>query len=332
MKKVVKNALILGALVAAPAIINNAVFSRAKALGNPIGGEGRFWPWREGDLFYTRQGQGKPPVVLLHGIYAGASIYEFRKNFDVLGEHFTVYALDWLGFGLSDKPKTHYSSQMYVDMLCDFLQEVVGEPCAVVATSLAAAYAIEAAAARPELIESLILICPTGMGQLSESGKDVKNDVIYHFVNAPLVGTSLYNGMSSTISLRAYLQNQVYFDPSYVTDEMVDHYSTATHQFNSQYATLCFISGQLNRNVAETLPKLTQKNIRLVWGRESRQTPLSDAEPFLAANSNVEMTVFDKAGMLPHDEQASAFNRLVTEILTSEHSGEAKHARSRKKE
>jgi len=94
MNKFVKGALLAGAFVAAPAVINSAIFSRAKALGNAIGGEGRFWPWREGDLFFTRQGQGKPPIVLLHGIYTGASCYEWRKNFDALSEHFTVYALD----------------------------------------------------------------------------------------------------------------------------------------------------------------------------------------------------------------------------------------------
>ena len=40
-------------------------------------------------------------------------------------------------------------------------------------------------------------------------------------------------------------------------------------------------------------------------------TPLADAEAFLAANPNAALTVFDKAGLLPHDEQAHAFNRFV---------------------
>jgi pimeloyl-ACP methyl ester carboxylesterase len=321
MNKYVKGALIAGALVATPAIVNNAIFSRAKALGNPIGGEGRFWPWREGDVFYTKQGHGKPPIVLLHGVYAGASVYEFRKNFDALGEHFTVYALDLLGFGLSDKPKIHYTGPLYVEMITDFLRDVVKEPAAVVASSLSAAYAIEAARIAPDSITDLVLICPTGMQQLAEDDSDPKSSAMYNVVNAPLLGTTLYNGIASAISLRNYLQSQVYFDPSYVTDEMVEHYSTATHQYGSQYAPLCFVSGQLGFSIRESLPKLTQKSIRLVWGRESKVTPLADAEAFLSANPNVEMTIFDKAGLLPHDEQASAFNHLVTELLTG--SGEA---------
>jgi len=316
VNKFVKGALIAGAFVAAPAVINNAIFSRAKALGNSIGGEGRFWPWREGDLFYTKQGQGKPPIVLLHGIYAGASSYEWRKNFDALGEHFTVYALDWLGFGLSDKPKIRYTGQLYVEILLDFLRDVVGEPCTVVASSLSAAYAIEAARLAPDSVDKLVLIAPAGLDRASDEESEQKNSVAYTLLNAPVLGTSVYNSISSVAFLRSYLQNQVYFDPSHVTDEMVDHFSSATHQYGSQYAPLCFVSGQMGLDLSESLPKLTQKTIRIVWGRESKVTPLSDGQAFLAANSRAELTVFDKAGLLPHDEQASAFNRFITELLS----------------
>jgi len=77
-----------------------------------------------------------------------------------------------------------------------------------------------------------------------------------------------------------------------------------------------FISGLFNHDISEVLSRLQQDIVRLVWGREARMAPLSDSEAFLAANPRVEMTVFDKAGLLPHDEQAQAFNRLVVELLT----------------
>src|SRR5580704_1082329 len=121
MNKAIKRLLWAGAGVAAVAAINSAVFSRAKAQGNPLGGEGRFWPGPYGDLFYARQGKGHP-VLLLHGIYAGASSYEWRKNFDTLSEHYQVTALDWLGFGLSDKPRIRYDSSIYIEQLVQFLK------------------------------------------------------------------------------------------------------------------------------------------------------------------------------------------------------------------
>ena len=91
MNKTLKTLLWAGAGAAALAAVNNVPFANADALSNELGGEGRFWPGPFGDVFYTRQGKGRP-VVLLHGIYEGASGYEWRKNFDPLSEHFAVYA------------------------------------------------------------------------------------------------------------------------------------------------------------------------------------------------------------------------------------------------
>ena len=316
MNKNLKTLLWTGAGTAAIAAANNAVFAGADALGNTLGGDARFWPGPYGDVFYTKQGKGKP-VVLLHGIYAGASGFEWRKNFDALSEHELVYAPDWLGFGLSDKPRIKYTDAQYIEQLTQFLAEVVKEPCTVIASSLATAYAVQVAADRPELVDTLFLVCPTGFRHLAKA-PDAGTEAIYQLTHAPLLGTTLHNSVTSMAALRYYLMNQVYFDPSYVDDALVQHYFTASHQYGAQNAPPSFYSGYLNHSVAEAFPKLTQKTLQIVWGREARMTPLSDAEAFLAANSRAELTVFDKSGLLPHDEQAQAFNRLVIAALSAE--------------
>ena len=316
MNKTAKTLLWAGAGAAALAVANSAVFARAKALGNPLGGDGRFAPSPHGDIFYARQGQGQP-VVLLHGIYAGASGYEWRKNFDALSEHFNVFAPDWLGFGLSDKPRRRYTTDLYIEQLTGFLRDVVKQPCTLVASSLAAAYAIRVAHDAPEMVQSLVLVCPTGFRHLADA-PDAATEAAYQVLSAPVIGTTIYNGITSLAGLRWYLMNMSYFDPSHVDDAMIDHYSTASHQYGSQNAPPSFISGLLNQGVADTFPALPQKTVRLIWGREARQTPLSDAEAFLAANARAELTVLDKSGLLPHDEQAQAFNRLVVETINAE--------------
>jgi pimeloyl-ACP methyl ester carboxylesterase len=317
MNKSVKAILWAGAGATALAAANSVVFARAKALGNPLGGEGRFWRTEDGDLFYRRQGKGLP-VVLLHGIYAGASGYEWRKNFDALSEHYQVYAPDWLGFGLSDKPKMRYTDALYIRHLAQFLQEVVQEPCVLIASSLAAAYAIQAAHDLPSTVSALILVCPTGLGELS-SPPNALTAAQYELLRAPILGTTIYNALTSTAGLRWYLMNQTYFDPSYADDAMIDHYSTAAHQYGAQNPLPSFISGFLNHSVAEALPALPQETIRIVWGREAQMAPLSGAEAFLAANRRAELTILDKSGLLPHDEQAQAFNRLVVETINTSH-------------
>ncbi len=310
-----KTLLWAGAGAAAIAAAGNAVFANAEALSNTLGGEGRFWPGPYGDVFYARQGQGTP-VVLLHGIYAGASGWEWRKNFDGLSEHFQVYAPDWLGFGLSDKPRIRYTADKYLEQLSQFLTDVVRQPVTIVASSLSAAYAVQVAQEEPALVNGLVLVCPTGLRELA-SPPDLGTEAAYQTLHAPLLGTLLYNAIASQPSLRWYLSNRAYFDPTQVDDAMIAHYTSATHQYGSQNALPSFMSGLLNHSVADAFPKLTQQTLRLVWGREARVTPLSDAEAFLAANAAAELTVLDRSGGVPHDEQAQAFNKIVVETLSA---------------
>ena len=314
MNKPLKTLLWAGAGAAAIALAGNAVFANAEALTNSLGGEGRFWPGPYGDVFYARQGKGTP-VVLLHGLYAGASGWEWRKNFDALSEHFQVYAPDWLGFGLSDKPRIRYTADKYLEQLSQFLQDVVGQPATLVASSLASAYAVQVASEKPALVSGLVLVCPTGLRELA-SPPDLAAEAAYQTLHAPLLGTLLYNTMTSQASLRWYLSNMTYFDPTLVDDALVAHYSAATHQYGSQNALPSFMSGLLIHSVADAFPKLTRLPLRLIWGREARVTPLSDAESFLAANANAELSVLDRSGGVPHDEQAQAFNKLVVEAVS----------------
>jgi len=314
MNTTAKTLLWTGGAAVALAATSNAIFANAEALTNTLGGEGRFWPGPFGDVFYAKQGQGRP-LVLLHGLYAGASGWEWRRNFDRLSEHFQVYAPDWVGFGLSDKPPIRYTAATYLEQLSRFLETVVGQPATLVASSLASAYAVQVACDAPSLVDGLILVCPTGLRELA-SPPNAGTEALYQLLKSPIIGTALYNTLASQPSLRWYLANQTYFDPTLVDDAMLAHYAAATHQYGSQNAPPSFLSGLLNHSVADSFPRLAQTPLRLVWGRESRVTPLSDAEAFLGANRHAELSVLDRCGLLPHDEQAQAFNRLVVDALS----------------
>ena len=102
---------------------------RLEKVGEPsrLGGEEQRYPWRGGEPGYRVA--GKPdaqPLLLVHGIYAGASSYEFRKNFRELSEDFRVYALDLLGCGLSDRPWRSYEPEDIAAQVEDFAREEIG--------------------------------------------------------------------------------------------------------------------------------------------------------------------------------------------------------------
>src|SRR5919112_1943166 len=123
-----------GAGVAALAAVNAAVARDApEPETGAVGGEAGTYQWKHGQIFYRHAGREDAPAVLfVHGIGAGARAFMWRRNFLPLARDFRVYALDLLGFGYSDKPaNAPYSAELYVELLSDFLRDVVGRYYAV---------------------------------------------------------------------------------------------------------------------------------------------------------------------------------------------------------
>src|SRR5690606_20118435 len=116
-------------------------------------------PLRYGDAAYFVSGSGTP-VLLLHATRPGSSSAEWEANFDALAQHHTVYALDSLGWGLSDKPGQFFAAADYAEQIRYFIEDVIDGPCAVIASGEAGNFALLAAQNSPELISKLVLICP----------------------------------------------------------------------------------------------------------------------------------------------------------------------------
>ena len=65
----------------------------------------------------------QPPILLIHGF--GAALDQWRDNIPVLAEQHTVYAIDLLGFGGSEKPDTRYSIALWVEQVFQFWQRFI---------------------------------------------------------------------------------------------------------------------------------------------------------------------------------------------------------------
>src|SRR5437764_12248486 len=93
-----------------------------------LGGEPGEILWRDHRVAFTRHGRGSP-VLLVHGLYPGASSFEWRHVVPALAEQHTVFALDLLGFRRSDRPAARYSTGLYPALLADFVVRVLHVSC-----------------------------------------------------------------------------------------------------------------------------------------------------------------------------------------------------------
>ncbi len=303
-------ALLRGAAAAVGVVGGLAVFNRALAkVGEParIGGEERRYYWRGWKLAYRVAGEvGAPPVLLVHGVYAGASSYEFRKNFLELSKDFRVYALDLLGCGLSERPRRSYGSEDVSAQVEDFARQEIGAAANLIASSLSAALVVPAAIRSPRLFRKLVLICPTGLGSLDRPSGGL-GDAIYGLFRTPILGDSLYNAIVSRRGIRYYLGGMAYHNPNLLTEHTIEDYYRTSHQPGARYFPAAFVSGKLNLGLSDLWSRVPHKSL-IAWGQEARTPPVSQAHRFTRTNPRAELKVFRDAALLPHDERAETFN------------------------
>jgi pimeloyl-ACP methyl ester carboxylesterase len=310
-----KTLLAGGAGVAALAAVNASIRRGAQEPDDSaLGGNSRFFPWKYGRIFYKESGGTNSglPIVLVHGIGAGFSSFMWRKNFDVLANNFRVYALDLLGFGFSDKPAAApYSANLYVELLSDFIRDVVGQRTNVVASSLGAAYSVQAAYEHRELINAMILNAPAGYATLN-TRPGMAGAAFYGLLQSPVLGTSFYNVMASERSIRDYAQRTLFYDYKRVTDRLVEHLYATSHQPGAQHAIAAFLSGYLNIDMSAPFSQLEQPVV-LVWGKQDLSAPVTRAVELLELNPSARLEVFDFCRMMPEQEHPEKFNALVLE-------------------
>jgi pimeloyl-ACP methyl ester carboxylesterase len=308
-----REALVVAGAVGGLAVLNRRLEKGGGELSNRLGGEIRYYRWRGRDLAYGVAGEGEP-LLLVHGIYAGASSFEFRKNFGALSGSFRVYALDLLGCGLSERPRRRYGPGDVTSQVEDFVREEIGGPAHLVAGSLSAALSVPALVRSPRLFRKVVLICPTGYASLDRPSGYL-GDAIYGLFLVPVVGDSLYHAIVSRPGLRYYLGNMAYHYKDLVTEDLVDSYYHASHQRGAKYFPAAFVSGKLNLGVAGYWPRVPHR-VLICWGQEARTTPVSELEDFVRRNPRAEPRIFKDAALLPHDERAETFNTEVRKFLS----------------
>lgn len=311
--KILAAGLAVGGTLGTLALINRLTVSQAGELNTVLEGEERRYPWKYGDIFYQVKGvHDAPPLVLIHSFAPGASSYEWRKNVDVLAEQFRVYVFDLLGAGLSDRPAIYYTSEIYIDLIGDFLREVIGAPSLVVAHGLTSAYTIICAYRRPHSFSKLLLVSPPTV-LLAEPPSDMVYAAIKRILQMPIIGEACYNRLTSRRAIERYCEQRGYHSASMITDPLIEYMFSSAHQENSQYPAVTLYSKELIIDIREPLARL-QIPVMAVWGREEEQTAHETSENYQRVNPKIDARLLERCRQQLQDEQAAKFNALVREL------------------
>jgi pimeloyl-ACP methyl ester carboxylesterase len=122
-------------------------------------------PTREGETFVVSCGPpDAPPLVLLHGSMANSAMW--TGDVAAWAAHFRVYAVDVIGdAGLSAPSRPPLPSEAHALWLDDVLQGLSLASAAMAGVSFGGWLALDYATRRPQRVESLVVLCPGGVGR-----------------------------------------------------------------------------------------------------------------------------------------------------------------------
>jgi len=165
---------------------------------------------------YLEAGSGTP-LVLLHGTAIDSASLSYGPSLPVLARHHHVLALDWPGYGHSERPRVDMSMQEYVALLAAFLEAKDLGSAHLAGFSMGGAVALGLALHAPERVMTLTLMASYGLDARVPAPL-----LAYIAVRAPKLSASVTWGMRRSRRLtRQVLTRIVFANPRLVTDELV---------------------------------------------------------------------------------------------------------------
>lgn len=117
------------------------------------------------NLHYVEAGKG-PSLLFLHGL--GGTWKDWAENLPAFAATYQVIAIDFPGFGDSDKPEVKYSIDWLTDIVESFIREKKLEGVNIIGHSMGGLVALDLAARPNSPVKKLVVTDAVGIGDKSE--------------------------------------------------------------------------------------------------------------------------------------------------------------------
>ena len=252
--------------------------------------ENQYYDWRFGRVFYTKKGSGSP-LLLIHDTITGSSGYEWSLVSDRLAEEHTVYTIDLLGCGRSDKPGITYTNFLFVQLLCDFTKNVIKEKTDVIACGFSCSFITMACRYDNSCFNKIIFVNPPSINSLKQYPSE-RNKLFKYLVEFPVFGTLIY-----------------------VDDRTIDAYYESAHKggYYAKYMYSSQKSKYTNIDITKSIQEMNNSIYILTGETEYKRESIVD--DYTQLNPSIETSVIEKSKHFPHMENVSGFLNAVSDYL-----------------
>ena len=255
-------------------------------------------------VHYRIEGNG-PNLLLLHG--TGASLHTWDRWTSILKDDYQIIRLDLPGFGLTGPFTTNdYTIEHYSQFLKTFLKRLKIEHTSIAGNSLGGRIAWNFAADHPEMMERLILICPSGFPS--------ENVHAFNIAKTPIL-KKLVTLITPKKLIKKSLK-EVFYDDDKVNNEILNRYWKMLRRKGNRQA---FVD-RVNTEYKDQTEKLETINCRtqIIWGKNDEWIPVSHADLFAQKILDSEVEIFSYAGHIPMEELPEKTANRALEFLKDE--------------
>ncbi|MCI8639186.1 MAG: alpha/beta hydrolase [Coprococcus sp.] len=257
-----------------------------------------YYDWRHGKIYYKKQGKGEP-ILLIHDLNSNSSGYEWKKIAIRLADKSTVYTIDLLGCGRSDKPNFTYTNYLYVQMINDFIKNVIGKKTNIIVTGDSVPIAIMACNTGENTIDKIVTINPISLKETTKI--PCKYSKLFKtLIQTPIIGTLIYNTLHSKKQIENVFQNKYYYSPGRVDELIKKAYYEAAHSnhSHSKYLFASIKGKYTNMNIIPFISHI--KNEILIISGDNRDYKIT--EEYLKYVPSIQTAIIKNTNYLPQLE------------------------------
>lgn len=249
--------------------------------------------------------RSKPTLLMLHGITGHAEAYV--RNLAAASEHFSVWAIDFIGHGYSAKPEHPLEIKHYVDHVFKFMDAIGVEKVYMTGESLGGWVTARIASDHPEKVERILLNTmggtmanPVVMERLFTLSMEAAADPSWERVKARL--------------------EWLMADPKMVTDDLIKTRQMIFQQ--PEWKMACEMNMALQNMEIRERNMLTDDDLRkisvpalVLWTTKDPSGPVDEGRRISELIPGAELAVMENCGHWPQYEDTATFNKILLDFL-----------------
>ncbi len=259
---------------------------------------------------YLYAGSG-PALLLVHGLLGYS--FSWRFTIPTLARHSTVYAVDLMGTGFSDRPPNlDCSFRASAQRLLGFMDATGIASCDLLGTSHGGAVSMMLAALASKRIRRMILVDPSN--PWSAHGKRLSV-----LLSNPLVAPIFLKLAPRVRILDEFYHRRMFGESRRIPPDSLEGYRKPM-RIPGSYEYGLAVLRSWNRDLRElesVLPRIADIPTLLTWGTLDTAVDPASAQQLQQRLHDCRLLMFEGVGHLPYEEVPEEFNRAVTAFLSA---------------